>query len=123
MANWIDFAAIKRTVPLAAVLEHYRIQQLRRSGRGQPRARCALHDGEGRETFHVNTAEQVFHCFSCGAGGSVLDLVAKIEGCGLREAALKLSGWRSVTDNVAPLQKTTVTKKINPVPPLRFQLR
>ena len=123
MANWIEFAAIKRMVPLAAVLEHYRINELRRSGRDQLRGRCPLHGGEGRETFHVNTAEQVFHCFACGAGGSVLDLVAKIEGCGLREAAQKLSDWRSVTDNVAQLQKTTVTKKINPVPPLRFRLR
>jgi DNA primase len=123
MANWIEFAAIKRLVPLAAVLEHYRIHELRRSGRDQWRGRCPLHGGEGRETFHVNAAEQVFHCFSCGAGGSVLDLVAKIEGCGLREAALKLSEWGSVTDHVAQLRKTTVTKKINPVPPLRFQLR
>src|ERR1044071_10133208 len=100
MANWIDFAAIKRTVPLAAVLEHYRIHQLRRSGRDQLRGRCPLHDGEGRETFHVNTAEQVFHCFSCGAGGSVLDLVAKIEGCGLKEGAQKLSRGRNVAGNV-----------------------
>lgn len=123
MANWIEFAAIKRMVPLAAVLEQYRIHELRRSGRDQLRGRCPLHGGEGRETFHVNTAEQVFHCFSCGAGGSVLDLVAKMEGCGLREAAQKLSGWSSVTSNVAPLQKTTVTKKMKPVPPLRFQLQ
>ena len=123
MANWIEFAAIKRMVPLVAVLEHYQINQLRRSGRDQLRGRCPLHGGEGRETFHVNTAEQVFHCFSCGAGGSVLDLVAKIEGCGLREAAQKLSDWRNVTGNVASLQKTTVTKKINPASPLRFQLR
>lgn len=123
MANWIEFAAIKRMTPLAAVLEHYRIHELRRSGRDQLRGRCPLHGGEGQETFHVNTAEQVFHCFSCGAGGSVLDLVAKIEGCGLREAAQKLFLWRSVTDNVAPRQKTTVTKKMKPVPPLRFQLR
>src|ERR1051325_2005308 len=123
MANWIEFATIKRMVPLAAGLGQYQNKQLRHSGRDQLRGRCPLHDGEGRETFHVNTAEQVFHCFSCGAGGSVLDLVAKIEGCGLREAAQKLSDWRSVTDKLAPLQKTTVTKKINPVPPLRFQLR
>jgi DNA primase len=123
MANWIEFAAIKRAVPLTAVLEHYRIHELRRSGRDQWRGRCPLHGGEGRETFHVNTAEQVFHCFSCGAGGSVLDLVAKIEGCGLREAAQKLSAWRSATDNVTQRQKTTVTKKIKAVPPLRFQLR
>jgi DNA primase len=123
MADWIEFAAIKRAVPLVAVLEHYRIHKLRRSGRDQLRGRCPLHGGEGRETFHVNPAEQVFHCFACGAGGSVLDLVARLEGCGLREAAQKLSGWRSVTDHVAQPQKTTVTKKTNPVPPLRFQLQ
>jgi DNA primase len=123
MGNWIEFAAIKRAVPLVAVLEHYRIHELRRSGRNQLRGRCPLHGGEGRETFHVNTAEQVFHCFSCGAGGSVLDLVAAVEGCELREAAQKLSGWGSVPgDGVRP-QKTTVTKKTRSVAPLKFRLR
>jgi DNA primase len=122
MANWIEFAAIKRAVPLLAVLEHYRINELRRSGRDQLRGRCPLHGGEGRESFHVNTAEQVFHCFSCGAGGSVLDLVGAVEGCGLREAAQKLSAWGSAPGNVARLQKTTVTKKIKLVSPLKFRL-
>ena len=122
MANWIEFAAIKRGVPLAAVLEYYRIGGLRRSGQNQLRGRCPLHGGEGQETFHVNTAEQVFHCFSCGAGGSVLDLVAAVEGCGLREAAEKLSGWE-MPGNVAPSEKATVTKKTKSVPPLTFRLR
>src|ERR1700733_11732463 len=122
MANWIEFAAIKKGVPLVAVLEHYRIDELRRSGRNQLRGRCPLHGGEGRETFHVNTAEQVFHCFSCGAGGSVLDLVAAVEGCGLREAAEKLSAWRG-PGSLAQPQKATVTKKTRSVRPLRFRLR
>jgi DNA primase len=122
MAHWIEFAAIKRAVPLAAVLQHYRIEELRRSGQNQLRGHCPLHRGEGRETFHVNTAEQVFHCFSCGAGGSVLDLVAAVEGCGLREAAEKLSEW-GMPGNFAPSQKATVTKKTRSVPPLRFRLR
>jgi DNA primase len=34
----------------------------------------------------------VFHCFACGAGGNVLDLVAAMEGCSVREAALRLQG-------------------------------
>lgn len=123
MGNWIEFAAIKRAVSLVAVLEHYRINDLRRSGQHQLRGRCPLHGGEGRETFHVNTAEQVFHCFSCGAGGSVLDLVVAVEGCGLREAAQKLSALGGVRGNVARLQKTTVTKKTKLVPPLKFRLR
>jgi len=123
MAGWIEYAAIKRSVPMVAVLQRYRIDELRRSGRDQLRGRCPLHGGEGRETFHVNTAEQVFHCFSCGAGGSVLDLVAAVEGCGLREAAQKLTEWGSVGGNGAPWQKATVTKRIRPAPPLRFRLR
>jgi DNA primase len=123
MAGWIEFAAIKRAVPLVAALEHYRIHELRRSGRDQLRGRCPLHGGEGRESFHVNTAEQVFHCFWCGAGGSVLDLVAAVEGCGLREAAEKLSGWGKAAAKVASPQKSTVTKKMKSVAPLKFRLR
>jgi DNA primase len=123
MPRWLEFAALKRDVPLAAALQHYGIGELRRSGRDRWRGRCPLHGGEGRETFHVNTAEQVFHCFSCGAGGSVLDLVAAVEGCSLREAAEKLSGWGSAVGKVAALAKPTVTKKIKPVAPLGFRLR
>jgi DNA primase len=122
MGNWIEFAAIKQGVPLVAVLEHYRIDKLRRSGRDQLRGRCPLHGGDGLETFHVNTAEQVFHCFSCGAGGSVLDLVAAVEDCGLREAAKRLSAW-SELGSIAQKQKITVTKKTRSVPPLKFRLR
>jgi DNA primase len=111
-------------VPLAAVLAHYRISELRRSGRDQWRGRCPLHGGEGRETFHVNTNEQVFHCFSCGAGGSVLDLVAAVEGCGLREAAQKLSGWGNLPGNVVrPQQATDRKNNTESIPPLRFRLR
>jgi len=68
MTKWIDFEAIKRRVPISVALEHYRIQGLKRSGKAHLRGRCPLHVGEGRETFHVDTAEQVFHCFSCRAG-------------------------------------------------------
>src|SRR5271165_113942 len=123
MASWIEFEAIKRRVPLTAVLEHYRIGELRRSGKDYLRGRCPLHGGDGRETFHANTAEQVFHCFSCGAGGSVLDLVAAIEDCSLREAAEKLSDWRGELALDDREWKPTVTKKIESVPLLGFRLR
>src|ERR1700690_3909365 len=94
MAGWIEFAAIKHRVPLQAVLEHYRIGELRRSGKSRLRGRCPLHAGEGRETFHADTAAQVFHCFSCGAGGAVLDLVAAVENGSVRQAGEKLGGWK-----------------------------
>lgn len=128
MGEWIEFAAIKARVPLLRVLEHYRMTAgLRRSGRDHYRGRCPLHQGEGREAFHVDTAKQLFHCFSCGAGGTVLDLVAGVEGCGVREAAEKLASWSllaSAVSRMAPAArgKATVTKK-REVRTLRFRLR
>jgi DNA primase len=123
MAGWIEFEAIKRSVPLLAVFDHYRIGELRHSGKSRLRGRCPLHAGEGRETFHADTAAQVFHCFSCGAGGSVLDLVAAIEHCSVRQAAEKLLVWKGrwVPDQQA--WQPTVTKKIESVPLLGFHLR
>ncbi len=49
--------------------------------------------GEGRDAFHVDVTRKIFHCFSCGAGGDVLDLVAVLNQCTLREAALQLKDW------------------------------
>src|ERR1051325_10868428 len=118
MTQWLDFETIKNRVPMTAVLDHYRIQDLRRSGRDHLRGHCPLHSGEGRETFHVNTAEQVFHCFSCQAGGSVLDLVMAIEGCGLRQAAERLWSWSAASavavEPWSPPVQATVTKKREP---------
>jgi DNA primase len=127
MPQWLDFETIKNRVPMTAVLDRYRIQDLRRSGRDHLRGRCPLHSGEGRETFHVDTAEQVFHCFSCQAGGSVLDLVMALEGCGLRQAAERLLSWSAASaaevEPWSPPVKTTVTKKRKFTAPLPFRLR
>jgi len=89
MSNWVDFAAIKGSIPLAPLLQRYQVK-LRRSGRDQYRGRCPIHRGEGQEAFHANLSRNIFHCFACGAGGSVLDFLAAMEGCTLREAALRL---------------------------------
>ncbi len=128
MTGWVEFASIKQAAPLMKVLEQYRIGGLRRSGKDQWRGRCPLHDGEGRDAFHVNTARQLFHCFSCGAGGTVLDLVAALEGCGVREAAQKLAGWRDppVAESsraCVSRRQPTVTKKNKELRPLPFRLR
>jgi DNA primase len=123
MQTWVDFAAIKQSVGLAAVLRRYHIL-LRRSGRDQYRGTCPIHRGEGRDAFHVNLSRNLFHCFSCGAGGSVLDFVAAMEGCTLREAARKLAG--DGTAGPAPpanQPKATVTRKSSSVSPLGFTLR
>ena len=126
MASWVEFASIKQTVPLLRVLEQYQIRGLRRSGKDQWRGVCPLHGGEGRDAFHVNTAKQLFHCFSCGAGGTVLDLVAALEQCDMREAAQKLATRWNVPVVVGRRQvgrQATVTEKKEVPRPLGFRLR
>jgi DNA primase len=128
MANWIEFASIKQAVPLIRVLERYHIDGLRRSGKDQWRGPCPLHGGEGQDAFHVNTSRQWFHCFACGAGGTVLDLVSAREGCGVRDAAEKLVAWWNVPVDSGRAssscrEQATVTKKRNELRPLGFHLR
>ncbi len=126
MSAWLDFGALKRAVRLEWVLARYRATDLRRSGRAQYRGRCPIHGGKGRDCFQVNLAKQVFHCFSCEVGGSVLDFVAAIEHCGLREAALKVQAWFGGSHLPArafqETRKELVTKK-GVLPLLGFVLR
>jgi DNA primase len=125
MSDQIDFTAIKRNVGLAVVLRRYHVP-LRRSGRDQYRGLCPIHRGEGREAFHANLTRNIFHCFSCGAGGSVLDFVAAMEGCGLREAAPRLLPETFASDRPAATggdEKQLVTKKRSAPGALGFALR
>jgi DNA primase len=94
-SNWVDFKAIKRAVTIQQALEHYNVK-LRTTGK-KLRGRCPIHRGEGADTFHANTAKNAFHCFSCQAKGNVLDFVAAMESCGVRDAALKLCEWFSIS--------------------------
>jgi DNA primase len=123
MQTWVDFAAIKQSVPLAPLLRRYQVK-LRRSGPDQFRGCCPIHRGQGREAFHANLTRNIFHCFSCGAGGSVLDFVVAMERCTLREAALQLT--HAVTGPLQPTAagpKQLVTRKSKPLSPLGFTLR
>lgn len=90
---WVDFGAVKAAVSLEAVLEHYGVEKLRRRRRGQLEGCCPLHRGQREDAFHASLSKNVFHCFACGAKGNVLDLVAAMEQCSIREAALKLQAW------------------------------
>ncbi len=124
MGNWVDFADIKRSTGLAVVLRQYQVR-LRRSGRDQYRGVCPIHRGDGQEAFHANLSRNLFHCFSCGAGGTVLDFVAAMERCTLVEAAHKLAdeGGRRRTMPATRQEGPRVTEKSRVRSPLAFALR
>ena len=89
-SEWVSFGAVKRQAPMTALLRWYQVDWLRPRGPHQLHGRCPIHQGEGPEAFHVHLPRNLFHCFACGAGGNVLDFVAAMEHCTIRQAALKL---------------------------------
>lgn len=91
-SNWVDFKTVKGAVTMAAVLQRYNVTGLKKHG-PELRGRCPIHQGEGAEAFHVNTEKNAFQCFSCHAKGNVLDFVAAMEQCSVRDAGLKLQDW------------------------------
>ena len=123
MIDWVDFKSIKRGVALESVLRHYHVE-LRRSGKDQYRGCCPIHRGDGQDAFHVNLARNVFHCFSCGAGGTVLDFVAAMEGCSLFDAAQRLRAMAcsSTPLTLTPNGKELVTERRKVSSPLNFKL-
>jgi DNA primase len=106
-SQWVDFAAIKGSVAIQQVLDHYRVR-LKRVRKEYLRGLCPLPthgSAQSRESFGVDTGRNVWACHSascCQArqgkvGGNILDLVACMEACSVREAALRLRGWRDVS--------------------------
>lgn len=110
-SDWVDFKEIKRRVAMEDVLSHYGVK-LRRVGPDARRGKCPLPTHSSRDSsdsFSISLSRNAWSCQSdsCAAarsgrvGGNVLDLVALMERCSLRDAALHLQDWfGSGTPNV-----------------------
>src|SRR5258707_14408519 len=114
--NWVDFKAVKTAVTLQMVLGHYGVNWLRKK-EDELRGRCPIHKGEGTDTFHANLIKNAFHCFSCRSRGNVLDFVAAMEQCTVRDAAVKLAEWFSVVSDNSGQQASSNPPAPQPVPP------
>lgn len=129
MKGWVDFRAVKQAVSLEAVLRRYQVKGLRRR-RNQLEGCCPIHRGERDDSFRASLSKNVFHCFACQAKGNVLDFVAGMEQCTIREAALKLQDWwrgsaiaRPGAEPAGRRKRELVREKEGCNPPLRFALR
>lgn len=148
--SWVDFRTVKNVVSMELALTHYGVM-LHRLDRCYLRGRCPLPNHaskSSRQSFIVNTEKNAWACHSssCVAGrggrvgGNVLDFVAYMESCSIREAALRLQDWFSIADSVRRhtgggtqrwMPSSIRTQPREPVsvisaehnPPLSFQLR
>jgi DNA primase len=109
-----NFKSLKQRIPIDHVLARYGVR-LRPVGPHTLCGACPLptHTSwHSRQSFSVNLSLNVWSCHSASCvaargghrGGHVIDLVAIMERCGLREAGLRLQDWFSVhTSQPAPV--------------------
>jgi DNA primase len=103
--DWVSFDEIKKTVTLQMAIEHYGIP-LRRVNTNTLRGKCPLpsHGSEtSKESFTATLTKGVGGAWACQSqsciksrgrvGGNVLDFVAAMERCSVRDAAIKLQTW------------------------------
>ncbi len=103
--DWVSFDEIKRTVSLEMALDHYGIR-LRHAGPNALRGKCPLpmHASKtSTESFTATLSKGVGGVWACQSqsciksrgrvGGNVLDFVAAMENCSIRDAAIKLQTW------------------------------
>jgi len=89
----VDFAHLKKQLPMARVFEHLGLAGKLRGPGSQKRCACPIHRADGRgRTFSVNLDQNVFQCFDaqCQKKGDVIDLWAALHHLDLRQAALDL---------------------------------
>jgi len=103
MSEWVNFKAVKEAVSMEMILAHYGID-LRKVNQTSLRGNCPLptHSDKATEnSFSVSTAKNAWACQSSSCrqardgktGGNVLDFVAVMESCTIRDAGLKIQEW------------------------------
>src|SRR5882672_2903258 len=110
--TWVDFKAVKAAVTMQMALDRYGINDLGKYG-NELRGPCPIHKGSARnKNFAVNLRKNAFKCFyaGCEARGNVLDFVAAMENCSVRDAAIKLRDWFKVGDRDASVEEVEVVR-------------
>jgi hypothetical protein len=129
MAEYVDFKALKEVVTIWAVATRYGVE-LRRVNASHERGRCPLPahpTGDEKETFSVNVEKRVWICHSVACakgrkgkkGGDVIELVAAMEGCSLRDAGLRIAAWFPVAgESPVPVEQPVGEPRGAPEPPV-----
>ena len=103
MSEWVNFKAVKEEVSMEMILAHCGIE-LRKVNQTSLRGNCPLptHSDKATEnSFSVSTAKNAWACQSSSCrqardgktGGNILDFVAVMESCTIRDAGLKIQEW------------------------------
>jgi len=124
------------------ILGHYKLLKgLKCKGNELVGIAAPIHDKKryDKTSFCANTAKNNWHCFSCGAGGNILDFTSAMEAVHIRQAGVLIQKWLGITpkngqklakgkDKVQGTEKKAEPEKeskdseqVNP--PLTFELK
>jgi len=111
-----DLAALKKTTDLVAVVQARGVK-LKKQGNDLV-GLCPFHQ-EKTPSFRVTPSKNLFHCFGCGAAGSVIDFVMKKDGLTKQQAIdwlVKQSGGAIARGGASARaqEKAEATKPQNP---------
>jgi len=132
MAEYVDFKALKLVATVEAVTARYGVK-MRQVNASHKRGRCPLpaHPaGDEKDSFSVNVEKRVWICHSAACakgrkgkkGGDVIELVAAMEGCSLRDAGLKIAAWFPIVEeSPAPVEPPIGEPRGAPEPPARVE--
>ena len=139
--GWVDYRAVKAAVSMEMAVASYGIH-LHRLDRAYLRGRCPLpthHSRTSLQSFIVNVEKNAWACHSESCvtqrggriGGNVLDFIAAMERCSVRDAALRLREWFALGADQSPSAlvsaRPTAPNQSSPVAgetnkPLAFEL-
>ncbi len=124
---FVSFAEVKARVSILQVVTRYGVSP-RRVNHSAMRCDCPLpqHGAGSKQSFAISLEKNVWSCQSKGCcetrgkkGGNVLDFVSSMEGCSVRDAAVKLSEWFLVSPAAAEVPAAASP----PNPVLGFELQ
>lgn len=99
---------IQAQVNIVDIISQY--VQLKKRGKNYF-GHCPFHD-ERTPSFSVAEEKQIYHCFSCGRGGSVFSFIAEIEGLTFVESVAKVVELAQLPINInVPTVKKTVSNE------------
>jgi DNA primase catalytic core len=114
MARFTDemIEQIKQQVDLLRLIQSQGYE-VKKHGAKDYAIRCPFHDDDTASCI-ITPSENLFHCFGCGEGGTVIDWVMKTQGVSFRHAVEILQkDTSSLAANTRPVKKATTPKLDN----------
>jgi P4 family phage/plasmid primase-like protien len=117
----IDTEALKARTDIVLVVSAF--VALKKLG-AEYRGRCPFHSPDNNPSFYVVPAKGLYHCFSCGASGDIINFLQEKEGIDFKSACERLNGgaveWKPITpikQEASAKQPERITSKPPPDAP------